>query len=191
MSIADKYMSEVKNKSFRFIPPRFNQNLFRNDKREVMGGELNNSVNEKLENNIIFPDETIKEQMYCYYNEMGECYKGNGDFMDNSSINNTSDDGEDYMNRTRDYYEKYISMKDVVNIPLPSEVLRNFDLDLDEEIDLDENRADSDVNRIFSEIELNNPALISIFSDYQVPSPIAKLITKRIVKLSLQYNNRR
>ena len=76
MNIADKYMSQVKNKQFRFIPPKFDQNLFRSDEGSIMGGKINNPVDENLESPNLFPSETSKDQLYCYYNEIGECYKG-------------------------------------------------------------------------------------------------------------------
>ncbi len=202
MNIADKYMSEVENKEFRFIPPKFDQNLFRSDEGSIMGGELNNPVDGNLGDANLFPGETLKEQLYCYYNEIGECYKGGNQSNtnvsqgqmyntgnSNSSMSEPGGEHKNSMNAGRDEIDKYIQMQPKIKVPLPSDILKNFDLDLDEEIDLDENRGDLEVNRIFSEIEANNPNVMSAFLDYQIPSSLAKVITKRIVKLSVQYYN--
>ena len=66
------------------------------------------------------------------------------------------------------------------------QALRDFDLDLDEETDLSrvpENR----VNRIITEIEQNNPGIFSLFEAYRIPRPIARLIMRRIIRLTLNY----
>lgn len=210
MNIADKYMCEVTNKPFRFIPPKFDKNLFRNDEESVLGGKVNKPVEEILENENLYPSETSKDQLYCYYNEISECYKGsyksninasqgpmnkkgNPSSMSETGIENpssmsyTGSEDSSSMNAGRNDIDKYIPMHPMIRVPLPSDILKNFDLDLDEENDLDENRGDSDVNRIYSDIEANNPNVMRALSDYEVPLPLAKVITKRIVKLSLQY----
>lgn len=217
MNIADKYMSQVKNKQFRFIPPKFDQNLFRSDEGSIMEGKINNPVDENLESPNLFPSETSKDQLYCYYNEIGECYKGSNKSNTNmnqgamgntenldynpssmsesggenpSSMSYTEEESTNSMGAGRSDIDKYIPMQPIVKVPLPSDILKNFDLELNEETDLDENRGDAEVNRIFSEIEANNQNVMSAFFDYQIPSPLAKVITKRIVKLSLQYYNK-
>lgn len=106
-----------------------------------------------------------------------------------SSMSYTGGENSGSMDAGRNDIDKYIPMNPMIKVPLPSDILKNFDFDLDEESDLDENRGDSDVNRIYSEIEANNSNIMSAFSDYEVPLPLAKVITKRIVKLSLQYYN--
>lgn len=216
MNIADKYMSEVKNKHFRFIPPKFDQNLFRSDEESMMGEGMNIPVDVNLENSDLFPSETSKDQLYCYYNEIGECYKGgnksntnvskgqmgNAGNLDYNPSSMSEESGENpssmsyigneepaSMDAGRNEIHTYIPMQPIIKVPLPSDILKNFDLDLDEEMDFDENRGDLEVNRIFSEIEANNPNVMSVFSDYQIPSSLAKVITKRVVKLSLQYYN--
>lgn len=187
MNIADKYMSEVNNRYFKFIPPKFDKNLFRNDEQSIMGGEMNNQVdgNANIEN--LYPDETKEGQLYCYYNSLGNCYNGSNNSGMSTSENN---DGSMNAGNGRNDYEKYIAMQPMVRLPLPSDILRYFDLEINEETDFCENRGDSDVNKIYSEIEVNNPNILSAFLDYQIPAPIAKVITKRIVDLSLQYYNR-
>ena len=149
-------------------------------------------------------------------NEIGECYKGGNQINTNNSQGQMGSagksnfnpspmsqaDGEnpssmsyigneepDSMDAGRNEIHTYIPMQPIIKVPLPSDILKNFDLDLDEEMDFDENRGDLEVNRIFSEIEANNPNVMSVFSDYQIPSSLAKVITKRVVKLSLQYYN--
>lgn len=193
MTIADKYMSEVNNRSFKFIPPKFDKNLFRNDEQNIMGGDINNQVDGNVNIENLYPDETKQEQLYCYYNSLGNCYNGSTTTTNNNTNTmNLSKNNTDSMNagNGRDDYEQYIAMHPTVRLPLPSDILRYFDLELNEEKYLGENRGDSDVNKVYSEIEANNPNVLNVFLDYQIPAPIAKIITKRIVDLSLQYYNR-
>lgn len=66
------------------------------------------------------------------------------------------------------------------------QALRDFDLDFDEENDLSRvppNRVD----QILMEIERNNPGAFSLLQTYKIPSPIIKLIVRRIIRLTLDY----
>ncbi len=151
MSVADKYMSQVGHKSFKFIPPQFNMGSFR--------------VNDDVDNNNVlnlFPSETAELQMYCYYNQLNGCNN-----MENNVTRN---------------YEETIESEITVNIPSPMQLLRKYSYELD-----DENQR-SEVESIYSNIEKNHHNVIDSLIEYKIPVPIAKVITKKIVKLSLEYS---
>lgn len=152
MTVADKYMSEGNGSSFKFIPPKFDKNLFRNGSFLRQEDVLN-----------LFPSETIEEQMYCYYNQLTEC-KNEKNNMERCDKNE---------------YEEGITVK----IPTPSEILRMYNFE--EENDMERN---SEVNQIYESISKNNYNIIDSLTEYKIPVPIAKLITKNIVRLSVKYS---
>lgn len=85
--------------------------------------------------------------------------------------------------RLKDTYDK--------NFVNPLDVLRNFTL---EDIELpDWCRNDSNVNdidEIFKKIEENNSVVLATMKAYRIPYPIAKLLIKNIIKLTIQYKGR-
>lgn len=148
----EKYMSEVniKNK-FKFIPPSFNRNFIIDDDNE--------DVSEEKESLDLFPNETSEDQVYCYYNSLGNCKNG---------VN---------------------TMSSVTIEPRTFEALRGFDLDINDTSDSKNNTTDF-VNKIYDEILKREPEIDDALSIYGMPSPIKKVITKKIIKLSLLYNNK-
>ena len=108
----------------------------------------------------LYPEETSEDQLYCYYNSLGGC----------------SNEQNEMISSKRG--------------PETFEVLRGLDLDIDETSDLDNNYRHNKVNQIYSEIIDKNPGINDALSLYGIPSPIRKVITKRLIKLSLLYNNR-
>ena len=64
-----------------------------------------------------------------------------------------------------------------------------------QELDLQENlnpyKNSDDVNKIYSEIELKNPGLYETFTKYGVPDQISQVITKRLIKLTLLYHDKK
>lgn len=148
----EKYMSEVnvKNK-FKFIPPSFNRSFLVDDDNE--------DVSEEKESLDLFPDETSEDQVYCYYNALGNCKNG-------------------------------VNTKPPVTIePRTFEALRGLDVDIDDTSDSKNNTTDS-INKIYDEILKREPEIDDALSIYGMPSPIKKVITKKIIKLSLLYNNK-
>lgn len=109
----------------------------------------------------LFPSETQSSELYCYYSSFGDC---------------------DKKNSSRD-----LEMR----VPSPSEILTNFNLDLDEITDLERQRPDNEVDNIFLQIERRNPGIIGTFSSYRIPYPIARVIIKRIIKLTLLYSKKK
>lgn len=67
--------------------------------------------------------------------------------------------------------------------------LRELDLDLDESTDLAMN-INENIDTIYNKIELNYPGTFILLNSYNIPSPISKLIIRRIIKLSIKYCNK-
>lgn len=72
------------------------------------------------------------------------------------------------------------------------DVLRNFDLSLDYSIN--ESRKNScteeEVNNIFSKIENDHSGILATMKAYRIPYPIAKILIKKIIKISLDNCNK-
>ena len=77
------------------------------------------------------------------------------------------------------------------NLINPLDILRNFSF---EDIQLSDGcRGDSkedDVEEIFKKIEENNSVVLATMKAYRIPYPIAKLLIKNIIKLTLEYKGR-
>ncbi|MBD7909913.1 hypothetical protein [Clostridium cibarium] len=71
-----------------------------------------------------------------------------------------------------------------------TEILRNFDLDLDEDLDLSRVNSDKRIDNIFLNISKKHPEVISLLKAYNIPFPIIKLVIRRIIKLSLIHGKR-
>ncbi|WP_024615201.1 hypothetical protein [Clostridium sp. Ade.TY] len=94
-------------------------------------------------------------------------------------------------------YNKAISneFESEFNVPIPTEILRNFDMDLDENDLLDNynnnfrpiNQNNCNPNEIFEKIRINNPMILKTMESYKIPFPIAKTLIKRIIKLTNMY----
>lgn len=215
-----KYMSQINldDDDINFVPPSFNKSLFRNEYNTntpyisvpnpstnsntsgpntstntvpppnmnniPYNSGANNSTTPNMNNNNgtnvgssnnslgSVPSQTDVSQLYCYYNSFGNCPGQNTNTNSNQSMNTTNS-------------------KQNMSTPTPSEVLRSFDLDLDETTDLQRNYSNTDVDRIFSRIERRNPGIFATFSSYRIPYPIARVIIKRIIKLSLLYSDKK
>lgn len=67
------------------------------------------------------------------------------------------------------------------------DILRNFDFSLDfsSSESRKNNCSEDEVNDIFSLIEKNNAGILATMKAYRIPYPIAKLLIKKIIKISL------
>ena len=78
--------------------------------------------------------------------------------------------------------ERYLD--DSVNI---LDILRSFDISLD--FSSSESRKDNcteaEVDEVFALIEKDNPGILATMKAYRIPYPIAKLLIKKIIKISL------
>lgn len=75
------------------------------------------------------------------------------------------------------------------SVPTTFDVLRNLDLDLNEEEDLGRANHDNDVNKIYSKIEQRHPGIFATLYSYRIPRPIVRVIVKRLIRLTLSYSN--
>ena len=80
-------------------------------------------------------------------------------------------------------------MSSVTIEPRTFEALRGFDLDINDTSD-SKNNTNNFINNIYDEILKKDPEIDDALSIYGMPSPIKKVITKKIIKLSLLYNNK-
>ncbi len=79
------------------------------------------------------------------------------------------------------------------DIPTPTDILREFDMDLDEnELLGSYTRYGKKCNpeQIFQRIRVNNPLILRTLESYRIPFPIAKTLIKRIIALTNNYCNR-
>lgn len=109
----------------------------------------------------LYPDETSEDQLYCYYNSLENCT------------------------------HELKKIQSPRRNPETFDVLRGLDLDIDETSDLDNNYTQNNINKIYMNIIDKNPGINETLSLYGVPSPIVKVITKRLIKLSLLYQDKK
>lgn len=126
-------------------------------------------INKKFRDNLssnnlnldLFPSETGLPKL-CYYSEEFE----------NSTNRNTN------INIANDA------------IPNTFDALRGMDIDLNETEDLERVHYDNDVNKIYSKIERSHPGIFATLYSYRIPRPIARVIVKRLIRLTLSYCER-
>ena len=123
--------------------------------------EVTSNINNNL-NLDLFPSETGFPEL-CYYSNEPENFTNRSDY---ANINTAKD-----------------------TIPTTFDVLRSLDLDLDETEDLERAHSDNDVNKIYSRIEKRNPGIFATLYSYRIPRPIARVIVKRLIRLTLSYSH--
>lgn len=91
----------------------------------------------------------------------------------------------------RDDIEQNIQDETVENIEDNREESKDPSEEIREEIKCDENqfRSPNDVDRIFRRIQRNNPMLIRRLLMYGVPYPVAVRTIRRIIYLTLEYED--
>lgn len=72
----------------------------------------------------------------------------------------------------------------------PNEILRNSYFDFNDETDLIRDCSDSNIDNVFKSIEDANPGTLTLMEAYNIPYPIAKLIGRRFIKLTLDFYKR-
>lgn len=89
----------------------------------------------------------------------------------------------------------------LINVPLECDILRELDLDIDEEVlELERtfeddyelqtrypNKCNNEV--IFNKILQSNPRIIQVLQSYRIPFPVAKTLMKQIIGLTINYCN--
>jgi len=134
---------------------------------QFINSRFRDDENCNINNNVnldLFPSETGLPEL-CYYSSESENFY---DRNDNANIN---------------------TVRDV--IPNTFDVLRGLDLDLEETEDLERVHYDNDVNKIYSRIEQRNPGIFATLYSYRIPRPIARVIIKRLISLTLLYCDRK
>ena len=127
----------------------------------IEDNKSNDNMNNENDYLDLYPSETDEDQLYCYYNSVKAC---------NNTVENKKSNS-----RT----------------PEPFEVLRCLDLDMDETSNSDNISSQNNIDKIYNNIITNHSSICNSLSLYGMPSPIIKVITKRLIKLSLLYNNRK
>lgn len=85
------------------------------------------------------------------------------------------------------YNEQTIKSRQLDNYVNAVDILRNFDLSLNYSIDeyRKNNCTENEVNDIFTKIENDHSGILSTMKAYRIPYPIAKILIKKIIKISL------
>lgn len=108
----------------------------------------------------------------------------------NTSSNNTPS-GLEYPTESSDdflysYNEPKVNERYLDNSVNVLDILRNFDMSLDFTSDSRKNTyTEEDINSIFSSLEKDNAGILATMKAYRIPYPIAKLLIKKIIKISL------
>lgn len=141
-----------------------------------------NTTNSSMQNNNFnpneFPDETSENMLYSYNNPDNNQTNPNSTNNTVSSTNSTQK--REVLQSTYEASENYNKML---------EILKEFNVDLDEDTDLSRTLND-DIDKIYKEFESENPGTFSLLKTYNVPYPIVKMIIKRIIKISLKNCNK-
>ena len=118
---------------------------------------------------IQYPGDTSSDTLYSY---------------NNANLNTTNTSNTTPNTSTNNINNNTTTNANVKN---PAELLRSLNLDVDEDIDLIRFCKDDDINKLYKEIENDCPGILSLLEAYNIPSPIAKLIVRRIIKITMRY----
>ena len=96
------------------------------------------------------------------------------------------------INSPSEKFYPYIPLMNPSNRDLPNiiQLLSDFDLDLDEDVDLVRNCSDKSIDKIYEKIEKNHPEIFALVKAYNIPCPIFKLLIRRVIKISMNYCKR-
>lgn len=72
----------------------------------------------------------------------------------------------------------------------PSDFIRNLDFDFNDDADLIRDCTDNHLDDVFKSIEKNAPGILTLMAAYNIPYPIAKLIGRKFIRLTLDYCKR-
>ena len=126
--------------------------------------KFRNNLSSNVRNNLnldLFPSETGLPKL-CYYSN---------EFEDSANRNTNVNIANDA-------------------IPTTFDALRGLDIDLDETEDLERVHSENDANKIYSKIEKSHPGIFATLYSYRIPRPIARVIIKRLIRLTLSYCER-
>lgn len=111
-----------------------------------------------------------------------------------SNLNNTEETNLEYPSEINSddlysYNEDRFDDNYLINTINPLDILRNFDLS-PEYYDYRNESDSNNIDSIFNKIEKNNPGILATMKAYRIPYPIAKLLIKKIISLTLRYEQR-
>lgn len=143
--------------------------------------DSNTSLNKNISNTTNTND---------YNNNYTNSYNNNNNnYMNPNNYNNLDleypteqDDSFLYSYNEPKVNERYLD--DSVNI---LDILRSFDISLDfsSSESRKNNCTEAEVDEVFALIEKDNPGILATMKAYRIPYPIAKLLIKKIIKISL------
>lgn len=119
---------------------------------------------------------------------------GFANFPNLPNMNMNKPDNTDTTNSTSTS-EKFYPYSPLINpdnreLPNIIQLLSDFDLDLDEDVDLVRNCSDKSIDKIYEKIEKNHPEIFALVKAYNIPCPIFKLLIRRVIKISMNYCKR-
>lgn len=106
----------------------------------------------------------------------------------NTTQNNTfdleyPDEDDDFL---YSYNESRLSNDYLDNLVNPLDILKNFDISLDFDSDVRKDTCtEKEIDDIFAIVEKNYSGILATMKAYRIPYPIAKLLIKKIIKISL------
>ncbi len=122
-------------------------------------------------------------------NDYNNNYNNNENYMNSNNYNNINLEypSEQDDNFLHSYNETKVNERysdDSVNI---LDILRNFDISVDFSSDefRKNNCTEDEVDELFAVIEKDSPGILATMKTYRIPYPIAKLLIKKIIQISL------
>lgn len=145
-------------------------------------GNMNSNMGSNMSSNNpnIFPSDENIDNLYSYN-------KSNSSSYNPGSMSSSSNMGS-YSNMGSSNNPGSMNSPNINRSENISDVLRNYTADLDEDVDLCRHCLDKRIDKVYKKIQEKDPEIISMLvENYNIPCPIAKIIVRKIIKLSLQY----
>lgn len=137
-----------------------------------------NIISQLPGNNLNMPSDNTNMDFDNNDNDILYSYNKN-----NSSPSSMGSMNMGYYNNNTPFYSNTLN-----NPPRILDCLKDFDLNIDRDIDALRNDSDDYIDEIFNNIEKNNQKTLNLLKAYNVPYPIQKLLIKRIISLTIDYN---
>ena len=145
------------------------------DSNTSLNGNINGTTNSNDYNNN--------------YTNPNNNYNNNDNYMNSNNYNNINLEypSEQDDNFLHSYNEAKVNERysdDSVSI---LDILRNFDISVDfsSTESRKNNCTEDEVDELFALIEKDNPGILATMKTYRIPYPIAKLLIKKIIQISL------
>ena len=145
------------------------------DSNTSLNGNINSTTNSNDYNNN--------------YTNPNNNYNNNDNYMNSNNYNNINLEypSEQDDNFLHSYNEAKVNERysdDSVSI---LDILRNFDISVDfsSTESRKNNCTEDEVDELFALIEKDNPGILATMKTYRIPYPIAKLLIKKIIQISL------